>query len=142
MLNNGTLSPPKQSKVKDALHPWSVRSRVFTPSCSLFVITDNPSQSAAVLVGGKAATIHLQSMAHSGELTVFLFFSVMFRRESVKKLCTCETFAMVSTGSEYRFFFYFSFSILFLMTMITFVAVLIFGGDGLSRSRLLCVKNH
>lgn len=40
------------------------------------------------------------------------------------------------------FFFLFLFSILFLMTMITFVAVLIFGGDGLSRSRLLCVKNH
>lgn len=82
------------------------------------------------------ATIDSQSEAHSGELTVFLF-SVMFRRESVKKLCTCETFAMVSAGVKYRFFF----------------NIVLDDYDNLCRSsdiwwwwplssRLSCVKNH
>lgn len=81
------------------------------------MITDDASQVAAIVAGAPTAAIVSQSVAHSGELTVFyfvLFFSVMFRRESVKKPCTCETFATVSAGVKYRFLVFFS--ILFLMT--------------------------
>lgn len=58
-----------------------------------------------------------------------IFFSVMFRCESVKKLCTCVIHLQQFQMKANMFFFR---SILFLMTMVSSCPSLIFDGDGLS----------
>lgn len=87
LLNERTLFPPKQWKWRTPSTPGlSGAGCVFSWSCSLLGITDNASQVATIVVGGgKTAAFDSVSGTFRRTNSIF-FFSVMFRRESVKKL--------------------------------------------------------